>query len=151
MHNTSKLEKERPGISGCCLLSMQEQSIRVYTVWHSICIFWMYYSTVQPHCSNCRILTAILGHPNIYNSYSILFLIFVGRIYITRLMRLWHLSPSVNSILQHSCAAVHWGYMSDFRSDPSSTSKLYMCERRRLWRNFTDAQSHMSLRCSPMR
>ena len=37
----------------------------------------------------------------------------------SRLMRLWHLSPSVN--LKRACTAIQWGYMSDFRSDPSST------------------------------
>ena len=70
---------------------------------------------------------------------------------ISRLMRLLHLSPSVNSIFKHACAAIHWGYMSDFWSDPSSTSILYVCEQRRLWRDCADAQSRLSLRCSPMR
>ena len=27
----------------------------------------------------------------------------------SQLMRLWHLSPSVNSIFKHACAAIHWG------------------------------------------
>ena len=48
-------------------------------------------------------------------------------------MRLWHLSPTVNSIFKHVCAAIHWGYTSDFWSDPSSTSILYVCEQRRFW------------------
>ena len=51
----------------------------------------------------------------------------------SRLMRWWHLSPSVNSIFKHACAAIHWGYTSDFWSDPSSTSILYVYEQRRLW------------------
>ena len=51
----------------------------------------------------------------------------------SRLMRLWHLSPSVNLIFKHACAAIHWGYTSDFWSDPSTTSILYVCEQRRLW------------------
>ena len=50
-------------------------------------------------------------------------------------MRLWHLSPSVNSIFKHACAAIHWGYKSDFWSDPSSTWIHYVCEQRRLWRD----------------
>ena len=50
-------------------------------------------------------------------------------------MRLWHLSPSVNSIFKHTCAAIHWGYTSDIWSDPSSTSKRYVCQQRRLWRD----------------
>ena len=36
------------------------------------------------------------------------------------------LSPSVNSIFKHACAAIHWRYTSDFWSDPSSTSILYV-------------------------
>ena len=56
-------------------------------------------------------------------------------------MRLWHLSPSVNSIFKHACAAIHWGYTSDIWSDPSSTSILYVCEQRRLWRDCADAHS----------
>ena len=32
--------------------------IRVYTVCHSVCIFWARYSMVEPHCSNFRIITA---------------------------------------------------------------------------------------------
>ena len=47
--------------------------------------------------------------------------------YLSRLMRLWHLSPSVNSIFKHACATIQWGYTSDFWSDPSSTSILYVC------------------------
>ena len=31
--------------------------IRVFTVCHSVCIFWTLYSMVQPHCSNFRIIT----------------------------------------------------------------------------------------------
>ena len=40
--------------------------------------------------------------------------------YFSRLMRLWHLhvSPSVNSIFKHACAAIHWRYTSDFWSEP---------------------------------
>ena len=37
-------------------------------------------------------------------------------------MRLWYFSSSVNSFFKRACAAIHWGYMSDFWSDPSSTS-----------------------------
>ena len=32
--------------------------IRVYTVCHSICIFWMHYCMVESHCYNFRIITA---------------------------------------------------------------------------------------------
>ena len=57
-------------------------------------------------------------------------------------MRLWHLSPSVNSIFKHACTAIHWGYTSDFWSDPSSTSILYVCKQWRLWRNCADVNVH---------
>ena len=74
-----------------------------------------------------------------------------GKLYMSQLMRLWHLSSSVNSIFNHAYAAIQWSHMSDFWSDPSSTSILYVCEQRRLWRDCADAHSRMSLRCSPMR
>ena len=37
-------------------------------------------------------------------------------------MRLWHFSPCVNSFFKRACAAIQGGYMSDFLSDPLSTS-----------------------------
>ena len=40
--------------------------------------------------------------------------------------------------------------MSDFCSDPSSTSILHVGEQRRLWRDCADAQAHLSLRWSPI-
>ena len=33
--------------------------IRVYTVCHSVCIFWTQYCMIKPHCSKFRIITAI--------------------------------------------------------------------------------------------
>ena len=36
--------------------------IRVYSVWHSISIFWVHYSIVKLHCSNFRISTAVVAH-----------------------------------------------------------------------------------------
>ena len=33
--------------------------IRVYTVYHFVCIFWTLYSLVERHCSNFRIVAAI--------------------------------------------------------------------------------------------
>ena len=72
---------------------------------------------------------------------------------LSRLMRLWYLSPSVNSFFKRAYAAIHWGYTSDFWSDSSSTF-IHMCEQRRLWRDcasLAEAQSRQCLRCSPMR
>ena len=40
--------------------------------------------------------------------------------------------------------------MSDFWSEPSSTSLLYVCGQRRLWRDCVDAQAPLSLRWPPM-
>ena len=70
----------------------------------------------------------------------------------SQLKRLWHFSSSINS--KCACAAIQWGYMSDFWSDPSSTSILHVCEQRRLWRDWAFAgclcdkyQSHELARC----
>ena len=52
--------------------------------------------------------------------------------HLSQLMRLWYFSSSVNSLFKCACAAIHWGYMSDFWSDTSSTSILHVCEQRRL-------------------
>ena len=41
--------------------------------------------------------------------------------------------------------------MSDFWSDPSSTSIVHVCEQRRLWRDCADAQARLSLRWATMR
>ena len=36
--------------------------IRVYTVWHSVCIVWTHYSMVESHSSNFRLITTnVLG------------------------------------------------------------------------------------------
>ena len=52
----------------------------------------------------------------------------------SQLKRLWHFSSSVNSFFKRTCAVIQWGWMSDFCSDPSSTSIVHVCEQRRLWR-----------------
>ena len=35
--------------------------IRIYTVCHSVCIFWTHYSVVKQHCSNFSVTTAIFS------------------------------------------------------------------------------------------
>ena len=50
--------------------------------------------------------------------------------HLSHLMRLWHFSSSVNSFFKRACAAIQWSKMSDFWSDTSSTSILYVCEQR---------------------
>ena len=37
----------------------QIRLLRVYTVCHSVCIFWTHYSVVKPHSSNFRVITTI--------------------------------------------------------------------------------------------
>ena len=44
----------------------------------------------------------------------------------SQLMRLWLFSSSVNSFFKRACPAIQWGKMSDFWSDPSSTSVHYV-------------------------
>ena len=70
--------------------------------------------------------------------------------YLSHVRRLWYFSSSINSFFKHACAAIQWGKMSDFWSDPSSTSILHMCKQRRLWWDCADAQARLRLRWSPM-
>ena len=43
-------------------LLQRSSLIRVYTVCHSLCIVWTYYSMVEPHSSNFRVITTnVLG------------------------------------------------------------------------------------------
>ena len=37
--------------------SVDPDLIRVYTVCHSVCMFWTPYSMLKPNCSNLRIIT----------------------------------------------------------------------------------------------
>ena len=64
--------------------------------------------------------------------------------------RLWYFSSSVNSFFKRACAAIQWGWMSDFWTDTSSTSILSVCEQRRLWRDCANEQARLSLHWSPM-
>ena len=41
--------------------SCMSSLIFVYTVCHSVCILWMHYSIIEPHCSNVLIITAFFG------------------------------------------------------------------------------------------
>ena len=54
----------------------------VYTVCHSVCIFWTHYSMVEPHCSNFRIITAIFRLSELgilqYVSFMLVFSVFRG-------------------------------------------------------------------------
>ena len=53
--------------------SYRSSLIRVYSVCHSVCLFWMHYHMVKKHCSNFRVITAnfqvteFLGFYSTYN------------------------------------------------------------------------------------
>ena len=70
--------------------------------------------------------------------------------WISHLMRLWYFLFSVNSFFKRACAAIQWGKRSDFWWDPSSTSTLHVCEKRKLWWDCEDAQARLSLPWSPI-
>ena len=44
------------------------------------------------------------------------------RRYLSHALRIWYFSSSVNSFFKVACAAIQWGWMSDFLSDTSTTS-----------------------------
>ena len=46
--------------------------VRVYIVCHSICTFWMHYSTAKPLCSNFRVITAIFSSVRNFKSFTII-------------------------------------------------------------------------------
>ena len=45
--------------------------IRVYTVCHSVCIFWTNYPVVKRYCSNFRIITANFLSGRIFRSFTV--------------------------------------------------------------------------------
>ena len=45
--------------------------ISVYTVCHSVCIFWTYYSTVKPSCSNFKVITANFSGVRTLRSFTV--------------------------------------------------------------------------------
>ena len=50
---------DKIGLGKQCRPRSDCSSISVYTVCHSVCIFWTHYSMVEPHCSNFRIVAAM--------------------------------------------------------------------------------------------
>ena len=45
--------------------------IRVYTVCHSVCIFWTHFSVVKWYCSNFRIITVFFSCVRIFRSFMV--------------------------------------------------------------------------------
>ena len=46
--------------------------IWVYTVCHSVCMFWMPFSTLKPRCLNFRIITAKFSGVRIFRMFTVL-------------------------------------------------------------------------------
>ena len=57
--NSVDPDRTAPGGAVWSDCSWRSSLIRVYTVWHSVCIFWTHYCMVQPHGSNFRIMMVI--------------------------------------------------------------------------------------------
>ena len=49
--------------------------IRVHTVCHVVCIFWMHLSMVKPYCSNFRIITANFPGARTFMVFTVLYLL----------------------------------------------------------------------------
>ena len=47
------------------------QSDQVYTVCHSVCIFWAHYSDIKPNCSTFRIITANFSGFRIFRFFTV--------------------------------------------------------------------------------
>ena len=45
--------------------------IRVYTVCHSVCIFWTHYSRVKPLYSDFRVITTYFSDVRIFRSFTV--------------------------------------------------------------------------------
>ena len=56
--------------------------------------------------------------------------------HMSQLIRFWYVSSPENSLFKRACAALQ----SDFWSDPSSTSILYVCKQQRFWRDRVDTR-----------
>ena len=124
-----------------------EYWVRVVLCVHFCKIGWCLYSVTYvlgtwgpTYCKMFRFLKAVLIKLITIGKHGV-----IRVTDLSRLMRLWHLSPSVNSFFKHACAAIHCGYTSDFWSDPSSTSILYVSEQRRLWQNCAAVSPEPSL------
>ena len=71
--------------------------------------------------------------------------------HLNQLMRLWHLSPSVNSIFKHACAAVHWSYTSDCLVRPFVYFHTSCVRTAKALARLRGSQARLSLRWSPVR
>ena len=100
------------------------------TVCHSICISWTHYSVIEPHCSECRVTTAI----------------FQVSEYLSPVKRICVFEHSVMTNFNCTCPAIQRGQGSGFLSEGSSWLTACMSEQRRFWRDCADAQARLNLR-----
>ena len=85
-----RLEMTEILLKGHKTLTDPSSLIRVYTVCHSVSIFWTHYSMVEPHCSNFRIITAVfwVSQISLYGC-KCLFVSFSQSTFNTKSMHLW--------------------------------------------------------------
>ena len=57
--------------------SVDPDLIRVYTVCHSVCIYWMHYSVVRLPCSSFRVVTANFLYVRIFRNFTMLYNFFL--------------------------------------------------------------------------
>ena len=50
-------------------LLLEERPISIYTICHSVCIFWTYYSMVELLCSDFRVITATFSDVQIFRNF----------------------------------------------------------------------------------
>ena len=53
--------------------SVDSDQIRVYTVYHSVCIFWMHYSIVQPRCSIFMVIRVIFSGVRSFRIFTVVY------------------------------------------------------------------------------
>ena len=112
--------------------------IRIYTVCHSVCIFWTHYSMVEPHSSNIR------GCPNIKEIYGISFTF--EPLYDKTCLREFPSRPDTNRPAQPQRLA----RVLKFRLWNLEILYYPSSEQQRRWSDCADAQADLRLCCSHM-
>ena len=117
-----------------------QTQIRVYTVCKFVCIFWMHYSTVNPSCSNFRVITANVLVVQI-------FLIFTVR-FLSIERQEWELyEPPHNKTNKMTCAPRLIRVFAVRLNLKTPWDLSYpLSAQWRLWSDWADAQTDLSLR-----
>ena len=63
---------DMPGQTVQTQIRLRSSLIRVYTVFHSICIVWTHYSMVDPHSSNFRVITTNCLGVRIFRKFTVI-------------------------------------------------------------------------------